>query len=127
MTSISGIEINIIDPDEPGSIEGRIIDETGLGVLPTARFDPVFEDGAPVLAWGDSTGSFTVPVIPPGGYVLTAFIDMLPDSIPGEAPDPTDSTITVIEPFTVRPDTIEVAPGAKLTLEPVLIRKDPDE
>jgi hypothetical protein len=124
---ISGIEINIIDPDEPGRIEGSIIDLAETGIYPTARFDPVFEEGTTVMAYCDSTGVFTVPVIPPGGYVFTAFIDMLPDSLPGEAPDPSDSTGTVTEPFTVYPDTVDVAPGAELKLDPVYIQKETDE
>ena len=45
MTSISNLEINIIDPNEPGNIEGRIIDLTGFGIPPSARFEPLFEDG----------------------------------------------------------------------------------
>jgi hypothetical protein len=122
MTSIKGVDINIIDPDEPGSIEGKILDLTGLGIFPTARFDPLADGGKTVMAYADSTGAFTVKSIPPGGYVLTAFIDAVPDSVPGSMPDPSDSTGTLQEPFSVYPDTISVPPGGKLELEPIYIR-----
>jgi hypothetical protein len=122
--SIAGIEINIIDPDEPGTIDGKIEDLTASGIAPTARFDPLFEDGAPLVVRADSTGLYRVMAIPPGDYTMTAFIDLLADSIPGSYPDPADSTRTVLEPFTVLPDTIIISPGSSLTLDPVYIGKD---
>jgi len=122
--SLSGIQINIIDPDEPGRIEGVIHDLTELGVAPMARFEPLFEEGTPVIARADTTGHYTVPSIPPGAYVFTAFIDLLPDSLPGSFPDPSDSTRIVAEPFAVYPDTVTVPPGTPVTLDPLYIQKE---
>ncbi len=122
--SIAGLEIIIIDPDEPGRIEGTITDLTGLGISPSARFEPLFEDGTTLLVRADSTGVYTVYTIPPGNYTFTAFIDALSDSLPGSYADPSDSTKTLAEPFAVYPDTVVVPPGSKITLDPIYIQKD---
>jgi hypothetical protein len=122
--SIAGLEINLIDPDEPGKIEGTISDLTGLGISPTARFAPLYEDGKPLVVSADTSGRYTVLTIPPGGYIFTAFIDALADSLPGSYTDPDDSTRTLAEPFAVYPDTVIVPPGETITLEPLHIQKD---
>lgn len=121
--SIAGLEINIIDPDEPGKIEGMIDDLTGIGIPPTARFEPLYEDGRPLVVSADTTGHYTVLTIPPGDYIFTAFIDAQVDSLPGNYPDPSDSTNTLAEPFTVYPDTVIVPPGETVTLETLYIQK----
>ena len=123
-SSIAYLEINIIDPDEPGKIEGTITDLSGLDIAPSARFEPLFEEGAALLVRADSTGLYKVHSISPGDYTLTAFIDVLSDSLPGSYPDPSDSTRTLAEPFAVFPDTIVVLPGGKIALDPIYIQKD---
>ncbi len=123
MTSISGLEINIINPDEPGKIEGTIHDLSDLGIAPSALFEPLFEEGTPVFVRADSTGLFTVNAIPPGDYSFTAFIDVMHDSLSGYYPDPSDSTSTLAEPFAIYPDTVAVPPGELITLDPVYIQK----
>jgi hypothetical protein len=122
--SVAGLEINIIDPDEPGRIEGTITDLTDLGISPSAMFEPLLEEGIPLLVRADSTGLYTVRSILPGDYIFTAFIDVLTDSLPGSYTDPLDSTRTLAEPFAVYPDTVSVSPGARITLDPVYIQKD---
>ncbi len=124
MPSIAGLEINIIDPDEPGKIEGTIDDLSGLSIAPTARFEPLYEDGTPLIVSADTTGRYTVHTIPPGDYIFTAFIDVLADSLPGNYTDPEDSTRTLAEPFAVYPDTVTVPPGETIDLEPLHIQKD---
>jgi len=124
MPSITGLEINIIDPDEPGKIEGMIDDLTGFGISPTARFEPLYEDGTPLVVSADTTGSFILLAIPPGNYIFTAFIDALVDSLPGTYTDPDDSTRTLAEPFSVYPDTVIVSPGETITLDPLYIQMD---
>lgn len=124
MTSVSGVEINIINPREPGSIEGTITDLTGMDIAPTAWFEPLFEDGVPLFVRADSTGLFMVNAIPPGDYSFTAFIDALPDSLPGSYPDPADSTKMLLEPFAAYPDTVAISPGEKVILDPVYLQKD---
>jgi hypothetical protein len=123
MASISGLEINIINPNEPGSIEGTITDLTEIGITPTAWFEPLFEDGATIFVRADTTGLFSVNAIPPGDYAFTAFVDAHPDSLPGSYPDPSDSTKTLLEPFAAYPDTVVVSPGEKVILEPVYLQK----
>jgi hypothetical protein len=124
ISSIDGLEINIIDPDEPGKIEGTISDLTGLGISPTARFEPLYEDGKPLVVSADTTGRYAVLTIPPGGYIFTAFIDAFADSLPGTYTDPDDSTKALAEPVAVYPDTVIVPPGETITLEPLQIQKD---
>lgn len=124
MASISGLEINIINPNEPGKIEGAIHDLSGFGIAPTALFEPLFEEGTPVLVRADSTGLFSVNAIPPGDYSFTAFIDVMSDSLSGLYPDPADSTSTLPEPFAIYPDTVAVPPGELITLDPIYIQKD---
>lgn len=124
MTSISGLDINIINPKEPGQIEGTIEDLAGLGTAPTAWFKPLFEEGTSIFVKADSTGLYSVNAIPPGAYSFTAFIDVQADSLPGTYPDPADSTLTLPEPFAVYPDTVAVPPGEKVILEPVYLQKD---
>lgn len=122
--SIAGLEIYIIDPDEPGSIEGTITDLTESGLAPSARFEPLFEDGITLMVRADSTGLYAVHEIPPGDYRFIAFVDVNSDSLPGSHADPYDSTRTLTEPFAVYPDTVVVPPGSSITLDPLFIQKD---
>jgi hypothetical protein len=121
--AIGNIMINIIDPNEPGRVEGSIVDLTESKVSPTARFEPVSEDLNPLVAVADSSGYFIFAAVPPGDYIYTAFIDFQADSLPGNYPDPADSTVSLDEYFTIWPDTLTVEPGSELVLEPIYIEK----
>ncbi len=115
------IFINIIDPNEPGQIVGRIVDETGLGLAPTVRFEPILPGEPPLVFRADSTGSFVVNKIPPGRYLVRAFVDIALDSLCGTYRSPEDSTLTLREPCFELPDTLVVEPGGEQTLEPVTL------
>ncbi|MBN1163613.1 MAG: Ig-like domain-containing protein [Candidatus Krumholzibacteriota bacterium] len=121
---IRDIEMNIIDPHEPGSLEGRVIDETGLGILPLVRLDNVIPAEKPVLTRVDTLGYFKIPKLPPGKYAYAVFVDMKADSLPGEYTDPADSTVTLREPVWTAPDTLGVMPGEEKVLTPINLKKE---
>lgn len=120
---IDGIRIDIIDPDEPGSIEGSVIDLTGFGTPPTARFDALGGEKNFVVR-ADTSGSYLVPSAPPGEYIFTAFIDVSGDSLAGRYVDPSDSTATLPEPALSPADTVVVLPGERTTVDPVTLRRE---
>ena len=113
------IFLNIIDPNEPGMIDGSIVDETGLGTAPTVRLEPLLPGEQALVARSDTTGYYSLRKVPPGRYLLLAFIDISPDSLCGDYTSPEDSTITLKEPCLTLPDTIMVEPGREKTLEPI--------
>lgn len=122
-TSVEGIVLDIIDPDEPGSIEGGIEDSTATPGVPTVRFEALDPDGKDLVATADSTGAFILPAVPPGFYLVRAFIDVEVDSLPGSYIDPADSTATVPEPRSASVDTLEVGPGEKRKIPPITIKE----
>ncbi|HER43474.1 MAG TPA: hypothetical protein ENO08_03345, partial [Candidatus Eisenbacteria bacterium] len=105
------IFIDIIDPDEPGVVTGIIIDETGLGGPATMRFEPLLPGEPPIVVRADSTGGFAARKVPPGRYLLHAFVDLAPDSLCGAYTLPEDSTVALREPCVTLPDTLVVEPG----------------
>jgi hypothetical protein len=118
------IVLNIVDPNEPGTVEGTVINETGLPGPPTIRLDPLMPGEKPIVALADSTGGFIVPKIPPGSYIVSSFIDVRVDSLCGDYPAAEDSTIMRMEPCFVADDTLVVEPGAKRTLDPLRLEKE---
>ncbi len=123
-TGIDGILIYIIDPNEPGSVEGRVIDMTGLERNPTVKLTPLVPGERPIVVAADTTGNFVIKMIPPGGYTVTTFIDMAADSACGEYLNPADSTVSLREPCYVVPDTLVVKPGESQTLEPITLDRE---
>lgn len=119
--SIEDLAINIIDPNEPGSIEGRIIDMTGLERNPTVKLKPLLPGERSIVMNADTTGNFIIKTVPPGGYTVSAFIDMQADSACGEYPSPADSAVSLSEPCYVDPDTLVVKPGESQVLEPITL------
>jgi hypothetical protein len=118
------IHINIIDPKEPGSITGRVIDETGLELLPTVRFSPMLPGEPTLVVRADSTGNFLAPKVPPGRYVVSVFIDVAQDSLCGSYIAPYDSTVTLEEPCMILSDTLLVKPGGEIGIGVVKLEKD---
>jgi hypothetical protein len=119
---IEGIRITIIDPNEPGSLQGSIVNETGFKGPPMVRLSPAWTEGKALAVRADSTGAFRVKTVPPGPYLLSAFIDLKADSLCGSYPSPEDTTISLAEPCVTLPDTLRFAPGEAKTLEPVKLR-----
>jgi len=119
---LEDIQINIIDPNEPGKVEGRLINDTPFKLAPTVRLGPV-KPGEPALsAQADSTGTFVLRTVPPGSYLVSAFIDLKADTLCGTYVDAADTTKVLAEPCVTLPDTLRVKPGELKTLEPVSVR-----
>lgn len=119
-----GIDLNVIDPDEPGSIEGDVVNLTGFDMKPMLRFNNIAPGSEAVVARCDSTGSFIIMRIPPGKYLYSAFIDLKPDSIPGQYTDPDDSLLVLDEPAWNSPDTLFIDPGVKKSVGKIVIGED---
>ncbi|MCK4538469.1 MAG: Ig-like domain-containing protein [Candidatus Krumholzibacteria bacterium] len=126
-TSARNIDINVIDPDEPGSIEGILSDSTGVSGIPSVRLEgvPPLENSYYVKA--DTLGNYMIYQVKPGAYLFSAFIDVHADSLPGNYPAPDDSNRIIPEPFIMLADTINLSPGEKKVVSPVTIEKVRDE
>lgn len=117
------IFMNIIDPYEPGMVSGTVLDETGMRRRVTVRFEPLLPGERALVVTADSTGRYVAPRIQPGRYLVSAFIDMSPDSLCGNYVSPADSTIILEEPCFTLPDTLIVEPGEEKSLNPVTLEK----
>jgi hypothetical protein len=130
------VRIVIIDPNEPGSLEGRIVNETAFRIPPTVRLaraggpaaameeHPAAAVGraAVLSARADTTGAFLLSKIPPGSYTVSAFIDVAPDTLCGVYYEAADSTKALNEPCVALPDTLTIKPGEHVTLEPIVLK-----
>jgi hypothetical protein len=121
------IFINIIDPNEPGTVSGTILNETDMRRLVTVRFEPLLPGERPLVVTADSTGRYIAPKIPPGRYLVSAFIDISSDSLCGEYVSQADSTIMLEEPCFTLPDTLFIEPGEDKSLNTIKLKKSEDE
>ncbi len=121
---VKGIDINVIDPNEPAKIRGIVFNRTGSSVNPVVRFDNIDPAEKDVFAAADTTGAFMAGKVKPGRYIFHAFIDIRPDSLPGEYTDAADSAMILEEPSWMMADTLSVGPGAEIILEEVVIGKE---
>jgi uncharacterized protein (DUF2141 family) len=116
------IRIVIIDPNEPGAIEGTVVNETRFRVPASIRLAPAARGARAITALADSTGAFVLGSVPPGAYAVTAFIDINPDTLCGVYHDAADSTRALNEPCATLADTLRLKPGEKRTLDPITIK-----
>jgi uncharacterized protein (DUF2141 family) len=116
------IRIVIIDPNEPGTIEGVVVNETQLRIPATIRLSPAARGARPIAARADSTGAFAFGGVPPGSYTVAAFIDVNPDTLCGVYYEAADSTRALNEPCATLSDTLRLKPGEKRTLDPITIK-----
>lgn len=107
----SEIRIKVIDPNEPAVLTGRVLNETGFDLPAALRLERLLQGEKSVFTLADTTGGFRAAGIPPGSYLLTAFIDIEPDSVCGEYFQPEDSTVLMKEPRYDYPDTLVFEPG----------------
>jgi len=119
--SIEEIRINIIDPNEPASIEGRIVNETQFATVPTVRLAPARKGAKAIAMRADSTGAFVIANVPPGSYLFSAFIDVRPDTLCGAYFEAGDTTRALVEPCITIADTLRLNPGEVRTLEPITL------
>lgn len=119
----SDLTLNIIDPNEPGRVVGDIVNTTGIDSMLMVRLDPILPGENAIFAMPDTLGHYLLMPVPPGGYTLSAFIDIEVDSICGQYTDPADSTASLPEPCYMIPDTLFVTPGEEKILEPVTLKQ----
>jgi hypothetical protein len=118
------LTMNIIDPNEPGRVMGDINNETGIDSMLMVRLDPILPGEKAIVAMADTLGHYLLMPVPPGGYTLSAFIDIEPDSICGRYTDPVDSTATIAEPCYMMTDTLYITPGEEKGVEPVTLKRE---
>lgn len=121
------IAIDIVDPTEPSQVSGRIINETGIDSFPVTLTLTSVTDTTPpsYLTRADLKGNYQFKPLM-GRYVLRGFLDFGADSLCGSYPCPGDSNSSCTEPCSLYPDTIVVEPGAKLTLEDLVLESTPE-
>jgi len=116
------VTVRVIDPNEPGSIAGRVVNETALGRPATLRLEPFAKGVRVKTAEADTTGSFLLAPVQPGMYRLSAFIDMKPDTLCGSYVEAADTTKTLSEPCVTIADTLVVKPGEAKTIPAVTLK-----
>jgi len=116
------IRINIIDPNEPGSITGSVVNETRFTAAAMIRLSPLETGGTKFATKADSTGAFVLSRVPPGAYLLSAFIDIQADTLCGTYFEEGDTTRALGEPCVSLPDTLRLKPGEAKSLQPVTIK-----
>lgn len=116
------IRIVVIDPNEPGAVEGRVVNETPFRMAPTIRFAPAKRGAETIAARTDTTGAFILSRVPPGSYTVSAFIDLKPDTMCGVYYEPADSTRALNEPCVTLADTLTIKPGERRTLDPITLK-----
>jgi hypothetical protein len=122
------INISIVDPTEPATLAGVVVDRSGfddsLGVRVT--LSPDTADSPAYLALCDSTGSYSFKSVTMGRYVLRAFVDVVPDSVCGWFPCWDDTSQQCAEPCAVLPDTLAIEPGAEVLADTLYLNPADD-
>jgi hypothetical protein len=113
---VSGLQIAIIDPNEPGEVRGSVANETGIDTVRATVGLYAAEDSARAayVVRCETDGSFVVKQVRPRDYVLRAFLDLRADSLCGSYPCRGDSARACTEPCTRHPGLLVVKPGAAL-------------
>jgi hypothetical protein len=99
-----------------------VINETPFKLAPTVCLGPVKPGERKLSVQADSTGSFVLTRVPPGPYLLSAFIDLKADTLCGTYTEAADSTKALQEPCVTLSDTLRVKPGEPTSLEPITVR-----
>jgi hypothetical protein len=115
----SDVNIAIVDPTEPASVAGVVVNRSGyadsLGV--TVTLSPDSADTPAYLTFCDTTGSYAFNSVKMGRYILRAFIDVVPDSTCGWFPCFDDTSRMCAEPCAVMPDTLALDPGQEVQVD----------
>lgn len=118
----AGVDIFIVDPTEPATLAGVVVNRTGIdtiGVSVGLYADTV---ATPLyLVSCDTTGAYSFGSVKMGSYVLRAFIDVEADSLCGWYTCFDDSTQLCAEPCVALQDTLTIDPGDELELDPVVL------
>jgi hypothetical protein len=120
----TGVDIFIVDPDEPATVNGVVVDATGLDTfeVSVSLHADSLGGGPAYFEPCDSTGAFVFDGIRAGVYLLRAFADITADSLCGDYPCFDDSSRACPEPCALYPDTLFVEPGAVVVVDTLILR-----
>jgi hypothetical protein len=109
----SDVNIAIVDPTEPASLTGVVVNRSGFddSLAVTVTLSPDSNDAPAYLTACDTNGVFSFESVKMGRYIVRTFIDIAPDSVCGWFVCFEDSSQQCAEPCTVMPDTLTLAPG----------------
>jgi len=120
---VEGVQINIIDPNEPGSVLGEIVNASDIdSILATvALYATADSTHVRYLTRSDTLGAFAISGVKPGAYRLWAFLDVKRDSVRGEYD--CGPGVTCLEPWATLPDSLVVRPGASVHTGKLIIKR----
>jgi len=128
LTSVSyilhGADIEIIDPNEPCEVRGKVVNRTGIDSPPSVILSPLLPEERLLYTRVADKGEYIFPKVKPGAYILTALIDVKIDSVCGVYRNPSDTTEVLAEPCISLPDTIFLKPGEKREIPPVILEAE---
>jgi len=123
-TTANGVDVSIIDPDEPGRVSGRVANETGIDTALVSVGLYARGDTLPPAyhALCDAGGRFNFGSVHAGVYGLVAFVDFQWDSLCGTYACGPDSASRCPEPCVAASDSIRVEPGAVVNVPELILR-----
>lgn len=118
---VDDVRIVVIDPTEPATVNGVVVNETGIDSVLVSVGLFALDDStrAARLALCDSVGAYAIVKVPPGAYRLRAFLDLRADSTCGEYD--CSGAEPCLEPCVTLADTLTLAPGASVKVEEKMI------
>jgi hypothetical protein len=121
----SAVSLNAVDPAEPGSVRGVVINETGIdsALVLVGLFAGEDSTRAQHLAACDSAGAYAIAPVKPGSYTLWAFVDARADSVPGKWPCPGAGAEGCREPRVRLAAPVPVKAGGTFEAPTVIIRR----
>ena len=122
---VSGVDMALVDPKEPGKVSGTVANESGVDSarVMVAMYEMADSVRAAYRAVCDSTGAYQFNAVKSGSFILRAFVDIKADSLPGPYPCPTKPS-GCTEPSVRRPGLLRVTPGIEITEPPLVIRRE---
>jgi hypothetical protein len=119
-SAVGGVDLAIVDPDEPAVVRGRVVNSSGLDTLAVSV--ALYADTASTPRYYtacDTSGAYEFRSVSAGDYELRAFVDVVADSVCGAYPCGLDSARTCEEPCAIHPDRVVVAPGDTRVVSPI--------
>jgi len=116
-----GVNLVIVDPDEPAQVRGRVNNQSGIDTLAVSV--ALYADSVTAPAYYtrcDTTGSYTFTSVHAGDYELRAFVDVRADSVCGTYLCGPDSA-RCEEPCAVHPDRVTLEPGDTRVMSPLTL------
>jgi hypothetical protein len=121
----TNVNMDIVDPKEPGVVRGNVVNETGIENVPVsvALFEGADTTRARHFGVCDDVGSFELGNVLRGSYLLRAFLDLRADSVCGDYPCPDATQALCLEPCVALADTVRVEPGQTVQVGTLVLRR----